>query len=69
MQRSSGGRCYYSKKNLKFNLDEMKSLMSLKQQIRTTVQSYIDKKSDRDMTLSTLAQISEQIKEKISMIA
>lgn len=43
--------------------------MSLKQQIRTTVQSYIDKKSDRDMTLSTLAQISEQIKEKISMIA
>jgi hypothetical protein len=68
MQRGSGNRTLYTTKP-SFNLNELTTLMEIKIQIRTIVQSYIDKKSDRDMTLSTLAQISKDIKEKISKIS
>ena len=69
MQRGSGNRTYYNKTASSLNLVELSLLSSVKGQIRSIVQEYIDKKTDRDSTLSNLAQISQEIKTKISMIA
>jgi hypothetical protein len=68
MQRGSGNRTFYATKP-SFDLYELTALMEVKIQIREVVESYINKKSDRDMTLSNLAQISQKIKEKVSTIA
>jgi hypothetical protein len=66
MQRSSSKRSFNKIIQPTINFNEINILQSFKDEIKNSVTSYINKKTDRDLTITNLNKISEKLKSKLS---